>query len=212
MIKIERSPKPAILEEKAEEWSRQLSVASTKKQKDTVVAKYRHKTIKQALVEMFHGKCAYCESKITHVDYGHIEHFKPKSNVKYSNYVFEWENLLLACGMCNSSEHKADKFPDESEGGPLVNPCEDDPKEHFNFLYDHVSKITTVIGKTQRGEVTEKLLALNRHELRTYRSKQVRKIYVLSLLAQSDLEAKALFQEAQLDSAEYSAFSRALSQ
>jgi hypothetical protein len=92
-----------------------------------------------------------------------------------------------------------------------VNPCEDEPKDHFYFLYDQTAKIATVIGKTRRGEVTENLLALNRHDLRNYRSKQVQKLYVLSILAQTNPEAKAIFQEAQMDNAEYSAFSKALS-
>lgn len=210
MIKVERPSKPAILEEKAEGWTHQLLTASTKKHKDMVMVKYRHRSIKKALVEMFHGKCAYCESKITHVDYGHIEHFKPKSNPAYAALCFEWKNLLLACGICNGTEYKGDNFPGESEGGPLVNPCEDEPNDHFDFLYDQTAKIATVISKTKRGEVTEKLLALNRPELRSYRSKQVQRLYVLSVFAKTNPEAKALFQESQLDSTEYSAFSRTL--
>jgi hypothetical protein len=50
-----------------------------KKQIREAQSKYRNSQIKKRLVEMFHGKCAYCESKITGVGYGAIEHSRPKS-------------------------------------------------------------------------------------------------------------------------------------
>ena len=112
---------------------------------------------------MFHGKCAYCESKISHVDYGHIEHFKPKS--RFPDLTFEWTNLLLSCPICNGSEYKSDRFPLETEGGPLVNPCDELPAEHFEFVFDPVAKLATVIGKTARGQTTEAIVGLNRYDL-----------------------------------------------
>ena len=210
MIKVERSAKPSILGKKAEEWTRGLHAADTPKGKKKAVGKYRHKQIKEALVEMFHGKCAYCESKITHIDYGHIEHFKPKSFPAYRALTFEWTNLFLACGICNGSEQKGTKFPSASEGGPIINPCEDEPTDHFEFVYDPTSRLATIIGKTTRGETTEKLLGLNRHELRRHRSNQVRKLMFLKKAAQTDPEAETILQEAQQDNAEYAAFARSI--
>ena len=32
-----------------------------------------------APIDETHGKCAYCESKIKHIDYGDIEHILPKN-------------------------------------------------------------------------------------------------------------------------------------
>jgi len=208
MIKVQRKSEPEILKKKAGQWTSKLLAAAAKKEKDKAEIKYRHSQIKQALVEMFNGKCAYCESKITHIDYAHIEHYKPKE--KFKELCFEWTNLLLACGICNGAGYKGNKFPDVQEGGPIVNPCEDDPNQHFIFFYDCNARLATVIEKTGRGTLTKDLLGLNRDDLRDYRSRQVDKLFVLQRLALTDLEAAALFQEAQMDCAEYSAFAKVL--
>jgi uncharacterized protein (TIGR02646 family) len=208
MIKVSRSPKPRILETMADEWTRQLLSVATKKEKSAAESKYRHKAIKEALIAMFNGKCAYCESKVTHIDYGHIEHYKPKS--VFPDSTFDWPNMLLGCGVCNGRGCKGDKFPGASDGGPLLNPCEDDPDEHFEFFYDRIAMLATVIGTTNRGKITESLLSLNRPDLRDYRSKQVKKLYALRIFAQTDAEAKVIFDEALSDNAEYAAFARAL--
>jgi uncharacterized protein (TIGR02646 family) len=170
--------------------------------------KYRHKSIRKALVAIFNGKCAYCESKILHVDFGHIEHFKPKS--KYKNLTFTWENLLLACGVCNGAGNKGSKFPQEDEGGPPVNPCEDTPGEHLRFIYDKKSGIATVGFLTRRGEISIELYGLNRNELRSYRSDFVKKLYVLSKFTATKPEAKALLDAAITNDAQYAAFTRSL--
>jgi uncharacterized protein (TIGR02646 family) len=173
--------------------------------------KYRHPQIKQQLLCMFHGKCAYCESRITHVDYGHIEHFVPKAeNHGRPDLTFEWSNLFLACGVCNGAEHKGAHFPGPEEGGPLVNPCDDEPEEHFRFVFDRKTRLASVDGITRRGKRTAQLLGLNRPELRAYRSSQIRKVAVIAILAKSNPEAAALLHEARQDAGEYAAFVRAL--
>jgi uncharacterized protein (TIGR02646 family) len=173
--------------------------------------KYRNAQIKNALVRMFSGKCAYCESQIRHIEYGHIEHFHPKRGPRgRPDLTFEWSNLLLACGVCNGPEYKSDAFPNEDEGGPLVNPCEDDPEDHFVFCFDRVTRLASIHGKTARGTVTEQLLGLNRRELREYRSSRVRSLIALSFYVSTDPEAAKLLDEAKQSTAEYAAFARAL--
>ena len=206
MIKIERAKQPYILERKGKEWTEKLLSTSSEKEKRKTDTKYKHLQVKETLVAMFHGKCAYCESKITHIDYGHIEHYRPKS--LFPSLTFDWSNLLLACGICNGA--KGDRFPEISDGGPIINPCDDDVDNHFEFFYDDIARLTSVIGRTTRGQITEQLLGLNRHDLRKYRSNQVRKIYALVRLARTDSEAKDLLTEAIKDSAEYAAFARAI--
>ncbi len=69
----------------------------------------------------FHGKCAYCESRICHDQHGDIEHFRPKGAVTdadgkpikvtingtpqdhpgYYWLAYNWKNLLPACQLCN---------------------------------------------------------------------------------------------------------------
>lgn len=160
---------------------------------------------------MFAGKCAYCESRITHVDYGHVEHFHPKGGANGRlDYTFKWSNLLLACGICNGPEFKGDQFPGLGEGGPLVNLCQDEPADHFDFVFDKKTKLASVDGVTVRGRVTEKALGLNRRALRDYRSTQVRKMAVIAILAKEDAEAAKLLAEAKQSNGEYAAFVRSL--
>lgn len=210
MIRVERAPEPDVITQNQVAWTQMLLNAATKKDKTRAETKYRHREIKNALVLMFHGKCAYCESKISHIDYGHIEHFRPKSTPKFQSLTFEWNNLLLSCAVCNSAEHKGVRFPEAAEGGPLVNPCEDFPEAHFEFLFDPRARLATVIGTTARGKTTAKLLGLNRQDLRAYRSQQVMRLCVLSRYAENDSAAKLLLEEACRNDAEYAAFARTL--
>jgi hypothetical protein len=87
---------------------------------------YGHHTVKRALVKAQHGKCCFCESKVTHVSNGHVEHFRPKGGVRQSDQdpleqpgyfwlAYEWTNLLFACELCNA-RFKKNLFP-------LVNPA-----------------------------------------------------------------------------------------
>jgi len=210
MIKVKRSAEPSVLTRKKEGWTSALLNAKTKVQQGKAEAKYGHKTIKKALVDMFHGKCAYCERKISHVDYGHIEHFRPKSVERFKRFTFEWSNLFLACAKCNGPEYKANRFPGRDEGGPPVNPCDDSPDEHFVFFFDPKTKLATVSYKTERGRVSIDLFGLNRPDLRGYRSKMIEKLYVLSRMARMDNEAKSLLDQSLNDEEEYAAFSREL--
>ncbi len=71
---------------------------------------YKHQTVKDALTELFHGKCAYCESVYAKVQPMDVEHFRPKSGymqggkLKKPGYWWlaaDWDNLLPSCIDCN---------------------------------------------------------------------------------------------------------------
>jgi sarcosine oxidase delta subunit len=87
---------------------------------------YSEKEVRKALLEMFNGKCAYCESKITAIYNGDIEHFRPKGKIneaklKFPGYFWlasEWENLLFACPFCNQTN--THEFKDGSNIGEAV--------------------------------------------------------------------------------------------
>lgn len=72
---------------------------------------YSDKSVRKLLIKMFNGKCSYCESKITAIYNGDIEHFRPKGEIKDVNpskpgyfwLASEWENLLFACPFCNQT-------------------------------------------------------------------------------------------------------------
>lgn len=87
---------------------------------------YKHPRNKLALMNASSDKCMYCESSIRHIDFGDIEHIKPKAEDKYPHLAFEWDNLGYSCRCCNSN--KSDKYDVET---PYVNPYEENPEEHF---------------------------------------------------------------------------------
>lgn len=63
---------------------------------------YADKTVRKTLKAMLHGKCAYCESRITTIYSGDIEHFRPKGGGYYW-LAADWDNLLFACPFCNQT-------------------------------------------------------------------------------------------------------------
>lgn len=142
MIKVNRTAKPAILVRRATAWKSALLVATTQTDRERITKRYSHSEVRVTLESMFNGKCAYCESKIKHISYTEIEHFKPKSS--YPEFTFEWDNLLLACGICNGKQGKSDNFPDATQGGPYIDPCHEDPADHFNFNYDSATGVSSV--------------------------------------------------------------------
>jgi hypothetical protein len=155
----------------------------------------------------FYDKCAYCESLITATNYGDVEHFRPKAKItneknatislldhqnqqimdkdgkpkKHPGYywlAYDWQNLLISCGICNRP-NKKNRFPvtgrhaqlptDVIKEQPLlINPVnEDNPSQHFT-----VDTTTGWInGKTTRGEMCIEVFGLNRDGLIKERKK-----------------------------------------
>lgn len=73
---------------------------------------YGHESVKAELIKAQHAKCCFCESKITHIAYGDVEHFRPKAGYRqhpddplgrpgYYWLAYDWSNLYLACQLCN---------------------------------------------------------------------------------------------------------------
>jgi len=94
------------------------------------------------LDNVFHGKCAYCETHIGMArQSGDAEHFRPKRRVNYREegklttvevqdptgqpithpgyfwLAYNWKNLVPACRKCNSEQGKKNQFPTK---GPHV--------------------------------------------------------------------------------------------
>ncbi len=69
---------------------------------------YADTQVKIALKEMFHQKCAYCESKLAANGPWDVEHYRPKGRVKeapehpgYYWLAYDWDNLYPSCPGCN---------------------------------------------------------------------------------------------------------------
>ena len=122
--------------------------------------------LKQHLFDLSGGRCAYCEAKVQHVDYGDVEHYRPKSAVKedpthpgYYWLAYETTNLLPSCGLCNKAPGKLDQFPVQgtrviaphlplqNERPLLFNPYQEDPRAHLRFLANG-----DVVKRSEQGE------------------------------------------------------------
>lgn len=161
MRALQKLAKPQILLEKGDQWRDDLltALAAGEKPTEAMKGRYRHKQIKDALVAETGGKCAYCESKVRHIAHGDIEHVIPKSKVPAKAY--DWENLTLACDVCN--ENKGDKYSGDPalSQDALIDPYIDDPHEHFLFFRE----IVTPRPDSLRALATEQVIKLTRGEL-----------------------------------------------
>lgn len=147
------------------------------------------------LENVFHGKCAYCEVKVTAGAFGDAEHYRPKGNVTTSDgytkrrvqaggsehggyfwLAYDWRNLLPACTRCNNA--KSDQF--EIEGAYVVDPSPDTPtlnaterpvliypyeEDPSQYLRFGKNGVVTAIDGNSRGEATIRILGLNRPDL-----------------------------------------------
>jgi uncharacterized protein (TIGR02646 family) len=145
---------------------------------------YGAPSVKAALRRAHHDKCAFCESKVTQVAYGDVEHFRPKSGYRqrssdplvqpgYYWLAYDWSNLLFSCQLCNQ-RHKGNLFPladvrkrakfrdhHMSEEPLFVNPAIEDPSIFVEFNEEYIRPIVSSV----RGTATINALGLNRDEL-----------------------------------------------
>ena len=170
MIKLSKVEKPQVLVDFAEQWTNEYldCLQRDEKPSETIAHRYNNKAIKDTLEKETFGKCAYCESKIKHVEFGDIEHILPKCKDARPDLYVEWSNLTLACEVCNRVK-KRDYY---NPNVPLVNPYEDNPKEFFIFL----GTIITARKDNKRGAITESILDLNRSDLVVRRNERLQSV------------------------------------
>lgn len=166
MKNVVRLPDPLSLQQNAVTWRAELLDKIDECRQngcevpDKYYDKYYQKDVKDTLETMFASLCCYCEGPTGTVEFGHIEHRKPKK--KYPEYTYDWDNLHLACTHCNTV--KGEKY---SEAAPILDAVND-------IIFDHMTyevKPTGVWVKplTLRGQTTEQHTRLNRSKLREYR-------------------------------------------
>lgn len=76
------------------------------KKKSFSYSRYKHQDVKNALAELFFGKCAYCETFYERSHPVDVEHYRPKNGVDgheggYWWLGMDWDNLLPSCIDCN---------------------------------------------------------------------------------------------------------------
>ncbi|MFH1220205.1 MAG: hypothetical protein V1694_07100 [Candidatus Eisenbacteria bacterium] len=146
---------------------------------------YGTASVKNKLITVQRQKCSFCESRITHVSYGDVEHFRPKGGAQqtvddpmstpgYYWLAYDWGNLFLSCQICNQ-RFKKNLFPladptrrarshhdDLALEAPLfIHPAFDDPLDFIGFRDEYAY----AVDDNPRGEATWKNLGLNRDEL-----------------------------------------------
>ncbi len=148
------------------------------------------------LVDLFHNKCAYCESHLEEIT---TDYFRPSESVSdrkgqadegYYWLSYIWFNLYLSCHECQ--RYKSNYFPVigsrlkppkvktyldydqlrkyvDSEDPLLVDPCDEKAHEEVPFKYDRKGNI---IPLSEKAEYTIELFQLNRPRLVEERHKR----------------------------------------
>ena len=158
---------------------------------------YAHRSVKDELLAAQHRKCCYCERKIlppTSATWNTSgrrlassgEGVKKLIKPGYYWLAYDWSNLLVSCGVCNTA-WKQTYFPLRNErhrsrwhGDPiagehpmLVDPAAEDPRDHIRYAGD------APYALTQRGQATIDRLGLRRGDLREARKELLSTLTVL---------------------------------
>jgi hypothetical protein len=195
---------------------------------------YAHKSVKDALIKAQHDKCFLCESKITHVSHGDVEHFRPKAGYRQSAgdklqtpgyywLAYEWGNLFLACQICNQVFKKnlfpltnptaravTHKKPVSKEEPLFIDPSREDPELLIAFRQE----IPYPVNNDPRAKATIQGLGLDRaklNERRLERYKLLQSLYMLTKMNQPEpesSEARDLLIKMTQDSAPYASMAR----
>ena len=194
MIRIRKSKLPSVLKTQGPAAIAKLKalVRSGKSPLPFDKSLYAHNEVKVALRRAQHDKCAFCESKIMHIGFGDVEHYRPKAAVRqgeedelqYPGYywlAYDWTNLFLSCQLCNQ-RFKRNCFPLRhpnlralspqqilsKESPLLINPSADYPEKHLVF------EAESAIPKngSMKGKVTIEVMGLNRAKLLERRLKR----------------------------------------
>jgi uncharacterized protein (TIGR02646 family) len=159
---------------------------------------YKADEVKGALREAQNSKCAFCESLFTHIEYGDIEHFRPKGGYQqkrggpmkclgYYWLAYDWSNLFYSCQLCNQ-RFKDNLFPlrdDRSRARPhkrdiskekplLIDPAQD-PALYIDFRNEYA----VAVNRCLEGVTTIDVLGLNREELAEVRRKRLQDLRIL---------------------------------
>jgi uncharacterized protein (TIGR02646 family) len=206
MIALNKTAIPKILNDNAAQWLRELKESIAAGDPTATInykkSKYNNPEIKGALFAETRGKCAYCESDPRHVSYGDIEHVLPKSgNI---DRTFEWDNLTLACKVCNTNKAQHDQ---------LIDPYIDDPSAEFAFIGPMIWHRP---GRA-RAQLTHMELKLNRTPLIERRKEKIdsiqTKLEQISFVADHDtreLLKRAFMETITKEDAEFAAMARDL--
>ena len=167
MIKLTKGDKPEVLVKNGQSWKAEyVAAVENGNLKDSQRYRYRHSSIKEAIRAETHEKCAYCESKISHVHPGEIDHIFPVS--RRPDLCVDWDNLTLVCSECN--RRKSDYYNEEE---PLVNPYVNEPSDHLIFFGP------MVLHRDKMGFRTTRQIGLSRTQLIERKQERIEQLNML---------------------------------
>lgn len=210
MIRIRKkatAPVPAILQTKGKEEIKVLKARYDNGERDFSSNDfdsgiYGSIEVKNKLIAVQNYKCCFCESKIGHIGYGDVEHFRPKAGwvqgdekmnkPGYYWLAYEWDNLLLSCQICNQ-RNKKNYFPllnnsqralshhnnIGDEQPVFIHPANEDAESFITFK----EEIPAAVNGNVRGKATLAKLGLDRELLNEQRRElfnKLRDIYDLA--------------------------------
>jgi hypothetical protein len=167
MIKLKKGGEPKSLIDNKAAWKKDLldAIASGGDVPQGIYSRYNSQDVKKALRAECNSKCMYCESEVDHIGYLHIEHIRPKARHKFPELTYEYENLGLACPVCNGN--KSDTFDATL---PFINPYVDNPPKHFYAAGPFVF----AKARDKRAKLTETEIGLNRSALFEARGERIK--------------------------------------
>ena len=151
MRNVKRLSKPVSLKNNAVGWTKDLlsKIEECKHNKtevpDAFYNHYNQSDVKERLKEMYNSLCCYCEGRTGVVEFGHIEHRKPKK--KFPEDTYNWDNLHLVCTRCNTM--KGEKY---SGKYPILDAVIDKIPKHLTYKVDR--RGVWPKSRTKRGETT----------------------------------------------------------
>lgn len=171
MRNVNRPPMPESLRLHGETWTKELMDAVARHKGDgtpissSLQEKYKQADVLAALKIMYSAGdgryyCCYCEGYIADVSYPHIEHRKPKAIEMFPELTFDWYNLHLSCGRCNT--HKGNKWDPANE---ILDAAKDPIVPHLGYRLENINGVYRE-RLTDRGHITVEHADLDRESLR----------------------------------------------
>jgi uncharacterized protein (TIGR02646 family) len=164
MVRTRRRPAaPAKLTQNKRAWTARSQQIQARRARGEWATKNAKKVLKDPLLALTWGKCAFCEGKLGAQVFAQIEHYISRKVAPHR--AFEWKNLLPVCEVCNRFKGHTD------HGGSLLKPDAEDPESFFWIGPEGDIQPHPVLGpeKAFRATETIRLCNLNRGELREAR-------------------------------------------
>jgi uncharacterized protein (TIGR02646 family) len=151
-----------------DKWSKSFGTAAQHKSRDAIKSK-----IKTALEDIQDNYCAFCGLDLKLAYEVHREHIAPQ--YKHPHYIFEPQNLVLACNFCNM--HKGKKRTVENDTTvyttttfKILHPHRDNFNEYLACDYKNRELIFTIVGpETVKTQATIECVGLNEPHLMSKR-------------------------------------------